>query len=63
MRILNAHSIQVAPGEKRMVPFSVEALTSRTSSMQSVSFLVTDGGSGSTIESEVMFYSGNSMQM
>lgn len=63
MRILNAPSIQVAPGEKRMVPFSVEALTSSTSSMQSVSFLVTDGGSGSTIESEVMFYSGNSMQM
>ncbi|WP_394223733.1 cytochrome c oxidase accessory protein CcoG [Alteromonas gracilis] len=63
MRILNASSIRVAPGEKRIVPFSVEALTLSNIPMRSLRFEVIDRENGSAIESEVTFYSGQSARM
>jgi len=60
---INVPTINVAPGEKRNVPFSVEALSPMANTMQSVSFVSIDKSTNSVIGSEVMFYSGNNRQM
>jgi len=63
MQLINVPTISVAPGEKRNVPFSVEALSPMANTMQSVSFVIIDKSTNSVIGNEVMFYSGNNRQM
>lgn len=63
MQLINVPTINVAPGEKRNVPFSVEALSPMANTMQSVSFVIIDKSTNSVIGNEVMFYSGNNRQM
>lgn len=56
MRITQISDIIVAPGEKRIVPFSVEAMRNPNKEMTHVSFDVIDKHTGSIEQHTVMFY-------
>jgi cytochrome c oxidase accessory protein FixG len=58
MRITQTYDVVVAPGEKRIVPFSVEAMLYPESEMTQVTFVVIDKSSGERVEHAVMFYAG-----
>ncbi|MEC8232159.1 MAG: cytochrome c oxidase accessory protein CcoG [Pseudomonadota bacterium] len=56
MRITQINDIIVAPGEKRIIPFSVEAMRFPNKEMTHVSFDVIDKHTGSIEQHTVMFY-------
>lgn len=58
LRITGAGEFSVAPGEKRIVPFSVEAMKRPGEQMSNVRFTVTDLESNQASFSDVTFYSG-----
>jgi cytochrome c oxidase accessory protein FixG len=58
MRITQVHDIVVAPGEKRIVPFSVEAMLYPEHEMTEVRFIVIDKATGEKVAHDVMFYAG-----
>lgn len=58
MRLIGASEITVSPGEKRIMPFSVEALKQPLTTMSTIEFTVKDKVSGDAINSDVTFYTG-----